>query len=221
MTLFAGCGQADVVSGTARVVDGDSLEIAEVSIRLFGIDAPEGAQTCTRDGRAWRCGGAAAAELTRLIGSHTVVCEWRDTDSYGRMVARCEAGGTDLAAALTSAGFALAYRQYSSDYVDEEGAAAAAGRGIWAGEFVAPWDWRRNPGANAPAGSAPGSRPDTAPRSADCPIKGNINRAGVRIYHVPGSPSYERTRIDTTRGERWFCSESDARNAGWRAPRNQ
>lgn len=52
-----------------------------------------------------------------------------------------------------------------------------------------------------------------------CDIKGNINAEGVRIYHVPGSEHYARTRIDTARGERWFCSEAEARAAGWRAAR--
>ena len=41
----------------------------------------------------------------------------------------------------------------------------------------------------------------------------------AEIYHVPGSPAYERTKIDEAKGERWFCSEAEARAAGWRAPR--
>ena len=52
----------------------------------------------------------------------------------------------------------------------------------------------------------------------ECAIKGNISRSGARIYHVPGSPSYDATQIDEARGERWFCSEAEARAAGWRAP---
>jgi len=217
--LAAACSKADVVSGSPRVLDGDSLEIGDVSIRLFGIDAPEGRQTCTRGDEAWRCGDAAARELRRLIGAQSIVCERRDTDTYGRMVARCTAGNTDLAAALTLAGYALAYRQYSNDYVDEEAAAKAAKRGIWASEFVAPWEWRRNPRSGPAVGSTQSTQSSESPRPDSCLIKGNVNREGVRIYHVPGSPSYEQTRIDTARGERWFCSEEEARNAGWRAPR--
>lgn len=53
----------------------------------------------------------------------------------------------------------------------------------------------------------------------DCAIKGNINREGERIYHIPGSRWYDRTRISLDRDERWFCSEEEARKAGWRAPR--
>jgi hypothetical protein len=57
------------------------------------------------------------------------------------------------------------------------------------------------------------------PAAGSCRIKGNINDKGDRIYHVPGSDSYERTGISTSRGERWFCTEEEARKAGWRAPR--
>jgi type II secretory pathway predicted ATPase ExeA len=54
---------------------------------------------------------------------------------------------------------------------------------------------------------------------AVCLIKGNINRNGEKIYHAPGTPSYDLTRIDESKGERWFCSEDEATAAGWRAPR--
>lgn len=52
-----------------------------------------------------------------------------------------------------------------------------------------------------------------------CRIKGNISLSGERIYHVPGGRWYDRTRIDTLKGERWFCSEDEARAAGWRKSR--
>lgn len=52
----------------------------------------------------------------------------------------------------------------------------------------------------------------------NCPIKGNINREGKRIYHTPwGDRFYERTRINEKKGERWFCSEKEALEAGFRA----
>ncbi len=134
------------ITGPARVIDGDSLEIGSTSIRLFGVDAFEGRQTCTRNGDRWRCGEAAAKKLAELVDAGPLVCEYRDTDSYGRTVARCTSGSVDLAAELARSGLALAYRQYSPDYIDEEAEAEAAGRGAWAGRFVAPWDWRRNDG---------------------------------------------------------------------------
>jgi endonuclease YncB( thermonuclease family) len=212
--LVCGCAPAADLSGRATVVDGDSLQMGGASIRIFGIDAPEGRQTCAREGRSWDCGETAARELRTLIGTRTLHCTERDIDTYGRIVAVCTNGETDLGAAMVRAGFALAYRQFSDAYVDEEREARDARRGIWVGSFTPPWDWRRNPTAIAPGASVTPPGP-----GADCMIKGNISRAGERIYHVPGSRSYEATRIDPSRGERWFCSAAEAQRAGWRAPR--
>ena len=221
--LLTACEPLEPVSGPALIVDGDSLEIGSTSIRLFGVDAFEGRQTCTRDGTPWRCGAAAAAKLAELAASGPLVCARRDIDNYGRTVARCTAGSIDLAAELARSGLALAYRQYSADYVDEEAEAQALRRGAWAGEFEAPWYWRRNGArdfAESPRrdDSAESSSP-AAPVSASCRIKGNINREGERIYHLPAAPYYEQTEIDESLGERWFCSAAEAERAGWRASR--
>jgi hypothetical protein len=127
---------------------------------------------------------------------------------------------------MVRAGLAVAYRRYSNDYVDEEREAQAARRGMWAGDFTAPEAYRRD----ERAGSAPSQPPRAtsgaqrdgaaaAPRRDGCDIKGNINGDDERIYHTPGSSSYGATRIDASRGERWFCTEREARAAGWRAPR--
>ncbi len=126
-------------------------------------------------------------------------------DRYKRIIGRCTVAGEDLGAWMVLQGWALTYRRYSLDYVDEEADARAARRGIWAGEFVKPWKWRR--GKRLAAN-------DNAP--GQCRIKGNINRKGERIYHVPSGQWYDRSRIDPAKGERWFCSEAEARNAGWR-----
>jgi endonuclease YncB( thermonuclease family) len=208
-------GAATIV-GTAKVIDGDSLEIGDTRIRLHAIDAPEGRQSCIRDGAEWRCGEAAAQKLRMLVAGRALDCAQMDTDNYGRAVAVCRAGNLDLGAELVAAGLALAYRQYGDEYVDEERAAQAARRGMWAGEFTRPWDYRRGESESAP------SRPSAqaTPRNG-CPIKGNINRSGERIYHVPGSASYAETQIDEDDGERWFCSAGQARAAGWRAPRSR
>ena len=223
-SVLCACKPAVTISGRATVVDGDSLEIDGMSIRLFGIDAPEGRQTCLRDGAVWRCGATAAGELRALVGTQSIVCTERDVDSYGRSVAVCSNGEIDLGSAMVRAGLALAYREFSHDYVDEEAEARAARRGLWASEFTAPWDWRRNSRQVEPTPTTPVPVPLPSERSApstdgDCLIKGNINRERERIYNVPGSSSYEQTRINPERGERWFCSEQEAKAAGWRAPR--
>jgi hypothetical protein len=124
---------------------------------------------------------------------------------------------------MVRAGFALAYRRYSNDYVDEENEARNAKRGLWAGEFTKPWDYRREtreetPQLQAAPRSAPGGGSSgTQPPNSRCAIKGNINQRGDHIYHLPGSDSYDITVIDERSGERWFCSEAEARAAGWRA----
>lgn len=126
-----------------KVSDGDSLRSGRLKIRLFGIDAPELKQDCVdAAGRDWPCGKAARARLGELVAA-PLQCELIDVDRYGRLVMRCRADGTDIAEALVAQGLALAYRRYATDYVAAEEAARAARAGVWGGEFIAPWDWRR------------------------------------------------------------------------------
>ena len=205
--------QADV-AGRARVIDGDTIDVQSVRIRLFGIDAPESAQSCREGSRRWPCGERATRALSGRIGGQSVACEERDQDRYGRIVAVCHHDGQDVNAWMVHQGWAMAYRRYSTAYVDQEAAARRAKRGIWSGDFVSPWNWRRgdrlrSDTRDAPRASAGGRR--------DCKIKGNISyNSGRRIYHMPGDRDYERTRITTSRGERYFCTEAEARAAGWR-----
>lgn len=207
VVALAPAAHADV-AGRASVIDGDTIEVHGQRIRLFGIDAPESEQLCLAEDKRWRCGQQAALALDDKIAGRPVACVERDRDRYGRIVAVCRAGDQDLNAWLVAEGWALAYRQYSTDYVGEEEAARAAGKGVWRGTFVPPWDWRRGQRLEA-----------TASEPGDCRIKGNISSKGERIYHVPGGQFYERTRIDTSKGERWFCSEAEAQAAGWRLSR--
>ena len=210
--------RGETISGAVRVVDGDSLHVGTTEVRLFGVDAFEGRQLCVRDGNPWRCGEAAANELRTLTTGRAITCDKRDTDSYGRTVAVCSNGTVDVGAELARAGLALAYRQFSEDYVDEENEARAARRGAWAGEFTAPWDARRGRDTQSRQPQRDDSRAISGCRGTG--IKGNISRnSGERIYHVPGSSSYDETRIDEADGERWFCTEDDARRAGWRPRR--
>ncbi len=138
-------GHADI-SGTASVIDGDTLEIAGERIRLHGNDAPESGQECIAGGERWRCGMEAASALAFKIARGWVTCQGEDRDRYSRLIAVCYAGGVggpELNAWLVSEGWALAYRRFSTDYVAQEQAARGARRGLWRGAFVAPWDWRR------------------------------------------------------------------------------
>jgi endonuclease YncB( thermonuclease family) len=131
------------ISGRASVTDGDSLEIRGERIRLHGIDAVEARQQCRdRHGRSWPCGRRAAFALEDAIGGRTVHCGVRDRDDYGRIVARCMAGTTDLSAEMVSRGYAIVLRRYGREYVPLEDRARAARVGIWDGSFERPGAWR-------------------------------------------------------------------------------
>jgi len=214
--LLAACDGAaaggQTIVGPARVLDGDSLEVRGRQIRLFGIDAPEGGQTCLDQARrSYPCGERARAALIAKIGGSTVRCVVQDTDRYERLVAVCYRGDEDLNGWLVAEGWALAYRRYSRDYVDAEDAARRAGVGMWRGRFEKPWEYRERQRTEAQARQAE--------RAPGCNIKGNINSRGERIYHLPGQRHYEQTRITESQGERYFCSEAEARAAGWRRAR--
>jgi len=202
------------IAGQARVVDGDTLEIGAVKVRLYGIDAPEAKQTCQRDGLDWLCGAAAAKHLRDLIGGADVSCEGDETDRYGRTIAVCQTSTLELNAAMVQAGMALAFRRYSSKYVEDEDGARVKKLGLWSGTFIAPWDWRHSHQvyAAAPQGNEVGETSGPP----ECLIKGNIGSGGKHIYHVPGDRDYAKTKISLNRGERWFCTEADAIAAGWR-----
>ncbi len=131
------------LAGPARVIDGDTLEIDGERIRLHGVDAFERNQTCGAGASTWYCGLAGTDALTRRLDGRTVSCEPLNTDRYGRTVARCRTGGEDIGAWMVERGMALAYRQYSLDYVEAEDRARAARLGVWRDTaFTAPQDWR-------------------------------------------------------------------------------
>ncbi|MFL2542677.1 MAG: thermonuclease family protein [Candidatus Latescibacterota bacterium] len=199
------------IAGLPRVIDGDTLEIGNQRIRLHGVDAPERSQNCENDRTKFRCGQQAAEALSKKIGRKTIKCERRDVDRYKRVVAICRLGHVDLNSWMVRQGWAIAYRQYSRDYLEEERNARSANLGIWAGRFIEPSKWRR--------GERLRYKMTSGSAGASCQIKGNINRKGERIYHVPGGRDYETTKIDRTKEERWFCSEDEAQGAGWRRPR--
>ena len=134
------------IVGVASVVDGDTIEIHGQRIRLNGIDAPESSQLChDASGAKYRCGQAAAFALDEIIKTaRPTTCHEVDRDRYGRVVAQCTAGGKDVAELMVVAGHALDWPRYSKGaYADAEGAASAARRGMWAGSFARPWEWRK------------------------------------------------------------------------------
>tara|TARA_R110000868_G_scaffold28525_8_gene106932 strand:- start:20470 stop:20982 length:513 start_codon:yes stop_codon:yes gene_type:complete len=136
---------AEAIVGKARVIGGDIIEIDRQQIRLFGIDAPATAQTCTAAGRAWSCGQNADFALSAIVERQWVYCAPKPGTLDGRVLAVCRlAGGNgpDIGAAMVRQGWALAYRPQSNVYAPEEQAARRAKAGLWVGEFTLPWEWR-------------------------------------------------------------------------------
>ena len=141
ITLAAG---SPSVGQPASITDGDTLKLGGTIYRLWGIDAPETKQDCSN---AWPAGRLAATRLQSLVQGRAVVCEAKDKDRYGRTIAICRAAGQDLGAIMVREGMAWAFVRYSPDYVREEEAARAAGRGVHAHQCELPWEWRtRNRG---------------------------------------------------------------------------
>jgi endonuclease YncB( thermonuclease family) len=215
------------ISGYPRIVDGDTVEIAQTKIRLSGIDAPETDQVCLdAKGKKWACGIAARDELIQHSNGQHWECTTTGTDQYGRFLANCFIEGEDVGAWMVRSGWALSFVRYSHAYGADEVAAREAHAGLWSGAFIAPWDWRHRNKSTVILGAASvpvnaqaillGAISASEAPSPECVIKGNMNRKGERIYHLPGQLNYAQINMTKGLGERWFCTETEADAAGWR-----
>jgi endonuclease YncB( thermonuclease family) len=135
--LMRGSPQREI-TGVAEAIDGDSIRVGGDEIRLKGLDAPEFMQMCTVGGREAACGREARAYLRRLLSTGLTTCVGEGRDRFGRLLARCRVRGVDINAALVRDGHAVSFGAYG----DEEAQAKAAYRGLWAGTFERPQDWR-------------------------------------------------------------------------------
>lgn len=221
------------------VTDGDTIKVrldgVTERVRVIGIDTPE-----LRGDECYA--QRAASRMQSLVQSRSVYLEadptQDDRDRYDRLLRHVfTKDGTNVAQTLIAEGlgkeytYSAAYR-YQSEYRDAERAAQQGNLGLWgACPSAAPNQPQRVAGPaeqprkqnSAPTKAAPKSTPKPAPKqeqpAGECTIKGNINSEGEKIYHVPGGRSYEKTKISPEKGERWFCSRSEAEAAGWRAAR--
>jgi endonuclease YncB( thermonuclease family) len=202
-----GSASAGDLTGPARIVDGDTVEVNGTTVRLSGIDAPEAGQRCALpSGKTWPCGEMAMERLV-MLSEGGISCSGTTTDLYGRLLGACTSSdGRNVNEVMVAEGLAWAFRKYSSDYAAAEESAKAARSGVWQAATQTPWDYRADKWNTAT---------QTAPKG--CPIKGNISDNG-HIYHTPWSPWYARTKVIASKGERWFCTEREALDAGWRAP---
>jgi endonuclease YncB( thermonuclease family) len=190
------------LEGRAVAVSGDTLQIADTRVILDGVEAPEQTQSCQRKSGKWRCGAAAKDALANIVRGRRISCHViGETDGTKR--AHCETRGNDIAQQLVREGHVFSNGGFLSRYASYENEAQSAKAGLWAGDVERPQDYRDKRWEEATK---------TAPDG--CPIKGRI-RSGTRTYVLPWSTSYDSLKPSKARGERWFCSETEAKAAGW------
>jgi micrococcal nuclease len=187
-----------------RVIDGDTIEVEGLGkVRLIGVDTPE-----TVDPRKpVQCFGKEAAQkTTQMLLGKKVHLESDPTqgerDKYNRALRYVFLeDGTNFNQWLIENGYAHEYTynlpyKYQLEFKNAEKSARENNRGLWSPTAC--------------------SQQTTTQSNGQCLIKGNINSSGEKIYHVPGGKYYDKTVIDESKGERWFCSEAEAQSAGWR-----
>lgn len=199
-------GRAETGSAGIQVIDGDTLQVHGRIVQLYGIDAPELGQRCRHDDTWFDCGLDAAFELSKVIGLEgaTLRCA-APTGSPEDGAQECMAGHINVAHALLSGGYVVATPQAGADYHEAESNARIASLGLWHSEFVRPVAWR--------AGRRLADEPDMAADS--CPVKAVVTAAGERLYYVPTDAGYDAMTLDPAKGDRRFCSDEEARAAGW------
>ena len=134
---------AKTIIGKPRIIDGDTIHIKSNKIRLHGIDAPETKQTCKNDNEEWYCGKQSTKELKKLINKQNVECVVNDVDVYNRYIAICYIDEININQWMVKNGWAIAYRYYSKDYINEEEYANNNKLGIWKSKFIEPYLFRK------------------------------------------------------------------------------
>lgn len=127
-----------------QVVDGDTIHIGNLKYRFFGIDAPEKKQICEKDNIKIQCGVIAKNVLKNKIGDKIPECIVKDKDRYQRLVAECFIGKESLSRFMVREGYAVAYTQYSKDFIEDEKYAKDNKLGIWSMNFQLPSEYRKS-----------------------------------------------------------------------------
>lgn len=205
-----------------RVIDGDTIEIeGGQKVRYIGIDTPE-----TVDPRKpIQCFGVEASNKNKELVSGKRVRLEKDvseTDKYGRLLRYVYIGDTFVNLELVKQGYAYSYSyppdvKYQNQFTDAQRQAKDQNKGLWDScPISTPTPTQQTPAITMPT---PTTAPQTTQQPSSCNIKGNISSGG-KIYHLPGCASYDKTVINEGQGEKWFCSEQEALNAGWRKALN-
>ena len=145
--------EVKIISGIAKVTDGDTIRIKGKKIRFFGIDAPEKKQQCKKPwltisfisfSKNYPCGQISTDKLKKKINNKLLICKWSNKDRYKRYIAECFKDKTNINAWMVRNGYAVAYRKYSKKFVSQEIFAKKEKLGLWSGTFMMPWDYRKN-----------------------------------------------------------------------------
>ena len=127
-----------------QVIDGDTIHIGKLKYRFFGIDAPEIKQICEKDNTKIQCGVIAKSALKNKIADKIPECVVKDKDRYQRLVAECFIGKESLSRFMVREGYAVAYSQYSKDFIEDEKYAKENKLGIWSMNFQMPSEYRKS-----------------------------------------------------------------------------
>ena len=153
--IFVSNVTAEEISGTPKIIDGDTVHINNYKFRLEGIDAPEMKQQCKKESlkissiigftfyKDYNCGKVSKAKLKAKINGSKIKCIFTSKDRYKRYIATCFKGETNLNQWMVRNGYAIAYRRYSKKYVSDEDFAKEKKLGLWQGKFMNPEKWRK------------------------------------------------------------------------------
>jgi endonuclease YncB( thermonuclease family) len=149
LTMGAGAALAqdgETLTGPGEMIDADILAIGNQRVILWGIDAPERAQTCRSTEGRYSCYEAATRELETILSGGDVTCVVQaKRDPFGRRHGECTVGDLSVNAEMVRRGMALPYLDQTDMYVPQEEEAKAAKAGLWQDgvEFDLPWVFRR------------------------------------------------------------------------------
>ena len=130
------------ITGKAKAIDGDTIEIDGKQINLYGIDAPEIGQTCWFERGEFPCGKSARESLWVYVKGQELTCREKPAGAEGGTSAICFAEGRDLGEHMIRRGWALTDRKHGADYTELEEEARRQRLGLWNFKFTKPWDWR-------------------------------------------------------------------------------
>lgn len=214
------------------IIDGDTIQIKRVVYQLAGIDAPELGQACDHGGHLWLCGLAAGTELRKLIDLQAMPIKcFVQMHEKTLPEATCLIGESEISDILLKAGYVVAAPDEIPHYTALEHLAQIGTLGIWGSKFIPPIKWRQ--GERLPNEHLFGTSTHPTKRfswevlervfldsqkagHAACMVKGIITDQKEKYYYGPLDNEYSSLTITPEKGERYFCGDDEAREAGWK-----